>query len=437
MHGIGLQLGVTLPVHVMYGDRTPSYQGMGPNENRTLSFSGQGIGDIGLNLKVRFLDDSTRRPGLALLLTVQFPSGNSEQFLGEGQTTLRPELIVDKTLGRAQRGRIALNVGVLVRPSTHTFTDRGTTFGPTGALVCAPLTSAGVCGTQLSRSLGSQLSYSLGASYAVVPHRVDLIGEIFGAYDVTRSKGGTPVEALAAAKVYLADRSYFEIGASASLLPPNIVDGHGNMTGAPLARVFLGFVFEPAIGDRDHDGFKDDVDPCPDEPETVNGYQDDDGCPDEVPPPPAPAPQPEPEPEPEPAPEPEPTTRVVRVHGQLKTFEKVYFKTASAEILPRSFPLLNDIVTLLQGSSDIRLLEIAGHADERGNDDYNLRLTEARAQSVRKYLVDHGIVADRLIAHGYGEQQPARDEQTLRPCTAHTERCWDMNRRVEFRILQN
>jgi outer membrane protein OmpA-like peptidoglycan-associated protein len=127
---------------------------------------------------------------------------------------------------------------------------------------------------------------------------------------------------------------------------------------------------------------------------------------------------------------------VIRTHEGFKTFEKVYFKTASAEILPRSYPLLNDVVSLLQSSTDIRLLEIAGHADERGDDDYNLRLTEARAQSVRKYLVDHGVDADRLTAHGYGERQPSRDERTLRPCTAHTERCWDKNRRVEFRILQ-
>ena len=110
-------------------------------------------------------------------------------------------------------------------------------------------------------------------------------------------------------------------------------------------------------------------------------------------------------------------------------------QTASADILPRSFPLLDDIATLLSGSPDITLVEIGGHADERGNDDYNLRLTGARARSVKAYLVEKGIAGDRLIANGYGEKQPTVDEQTHVACTAHTETCWEKNRRVEFKIV--
>jgi outer membrane protein OmpA-like peptidoglycan-associated protein len=45
-------------------------------------------------------------------------------------------------------------------------------------------------------------------------------------------------------------------------------------------RLFIGFVFEPSIGDRDGDGYKDDEDQCPDEPEDFDGFQDEDGCPD-------------------------------------------------------------------------------------------------------------------------------------------------------------
>jgi len=67
-------------------------------------------------------------------------------------------------------------------------------------------------------------------------------------------------------------------------------------------------------------------------------------------------------------------------------------------------------------------------ADERGDDDHNLKLTEDRAQSVRKYLVDHGVEAARLQAHGYGETKPV--------CAAHDEDCWSKNRRVEFVILK-
>src|SRR5262249_59612493 len=70
----------------------------------------------------------------------------------------------------------------------------------------------------------------------------------------------------------LAQKSYFEIGGSAGLVP--------GQTGSPDFRVFVGFIFEPSIGDRDGDGIKDDVDKCPDEPEDFDDFEDEDGCPD-------------------------------------------------------------------------------------------------------------------------------------------------------------
>ncbi|HWE27952.1 MAG TPA: OmpA family protein, partial [Polyangia bacterium] len=74
------------------------------------------------------------------------------------------------------------------------------------------------------------------------------------------------------------------------------------------------------------------------------------------------------------------------------------------------------------------LVEIQGHADERGNDDYNMRLTEDRAAAVKQYLIGKGIDADRLQSHGYGETKPL--------CKQHSEACWSKNRRVEFVILR-
>jgi outer membrane protein OmpA-like peptidoglycan-associated protein len=403
MHGISLQLGFTLPVGVMFGARAPTYvDPTTPKNDSPLSFGGQSVGDVGLNLKLRFLHQPV---GLALLLAVDFPSGNSRQFLGEGQTSFRPTIILDK---ETRRFRVALNVGAIVRTHRHTFTDRGTELMlPTP--ICVPQQSDGTCGTGLSRSLGTQLTYSLGVAYGVVPQRFDLVGELFGAADLTGGNSGHPLELLAAAKVYLAQSSFFLIGAGAGALPPRVVDGRGNMTGLPEARVFLGFLFEPRIGDHARGGIEDEAPPPP-------------------PPPPPPSPTPEPSPEP-------PRTLVARHHNVIVTFDKIYFKTASAEILPRSFPLLDQLVALIQSNTDIQLLEIAGHADERGSDDYNLLLTQQRSQSVVTYLVQHGVDPLRLTAHGYGETQPAIDPQTDRPCRAHNEHCWEMNRRVEFRIL--
>ena len=79
-------------------------------------------------------------------------------------------------------------------------------------------------------------------------------------------------------------------------------------------------------------------------------------------------------------------------------------------------------------------MEVQGHADERGDDDYNMRLTEDRAAAVKTYLIGKGVEAERLQSHGYGETKPA--EKNGKPCTAHNETCWSMNRRVEFIILR-
>src|SRR5207237_6221351 len=76
-----------------------------------------------------------------------------------------------------------------------------------------------------------------------------------------------------------ASKSYFEIGGGAGLLPASITK-EGGMTGSPQFRVFIGFIFEPSIGDRDGDGIKDDVDKCPEDLEDFDDFEDEDGCPD-------------------------------------------------------------------------------------------------------------------------------------------------------------
>ena len=74
------------------------------------------------------------------------------------------------------------------------------------------------------------------------------------------------------------------------------------------------------------------------------------------------------------------------------------------------------------------VVQIEGHADNVGADDYNLALSKARAEAVVKYLVDHGIPQERLSAKGFGAGQPVADNKT--------EEGRQQNRRVVFRIVK-
>jgi OmpA-OmpF porin, OOP family len=141
---------------------------------------------------------------------------------------------------------------------------------------------------------------------------------------------------------------------------------------------------------------------CPDEPETVNNYKDEDGCPDR--------------------------TRVRVTSKGIVILDKIYFVTAKAIIKPVSFAILDAIAKTLKDQEEIKLLEVQGHTDERGADKYNYELSDRRANSVRKYLIDKGVNPKRITAKGYGESRPK--------CNQHTPSCWAKNRRVEFIILE-
>jgi outer membrane protein OmpA-like peptidoglycan-associated protein len=75
-----------------------------------------------------------------------------------------------------------------------------------------------------------------------------------------------------------------------------------------------------------------------------------------------------------------------------------------------------------------QLIEIQGHTDERGDDNYNLDLSDRRSKSVRQYMIDKGVDEKRMTAQGYGETQPL-DRR-------HNEAAWAKNRRVAFLILK-
>lgn len=91
---------------------------------------------------------------------------------------------------------------------------------------------------------------------------------------------------------------------------------------------------------------------------------------------------------------------------------EVYFDTNSDKIKPESYPDLDRVVTFMNDTVPSAQGVVEGHTDSVGNDDYNLKLSQRRADAVRKYLVDKGVAGSRLTAKGLGETQPVADNGT-------------------------
>lgn len=103
----------------------------------------------------------------------------------------------------------------------------------------------------------------------------------------------------------------------------------------------------------------------------------------------------------------------------------VDFESAGTVLSPAGRALLEEIVPLLRSTPDLSVA-IDGHTDASGNADDNLSLSEARAHSVRNYLIARGLPADRLSANGFGSTRPVADNST--PGGRK------QNRRIEFRV---
>jgi len=108
--------------------------------------------------------------------------------------------------------------------------------------------------------------------------------------------------------------------------------------------------------------------------------------------------------------------------------QNVNFATKSTTIDDASKPSLDEVGVILSRWPQLRI-EIGGHTDTRGSDKDNLKLSQARAESVRRYLTERfpGIAADQLTAKGYGESKPLTTKRTARDLAR--------NRRVEFKVL--
>lgn len=118
---------------------------------------------------------------------------------------------------------------------------------------------------------------------------------------------------------------------------------------------------------------------------------------------------------------------VVITREKLVIKDKVYFATNKAKVLPRSFRLLKQIATIIKEHPEIPRVIIEGHTDDRGKAEYNRKLSQARADAVKSYLITQGVDPARLASVGYGPDRPADTNKTARGREA--------NRRVEFSIV--
>ena len=540
-------VGLQVPIMVVGGPNV-IIPGVYNNSANPAGLDSQGFGNITLHGKARLLRYEQSTIGLAAILLLELPTGESAEFRGEPGFAAWPMLAIDWV--PVPIFRLGINAGYRFNSgdgATLPFDGRVRPVGSVaeaGDIPAQLLFPDQVCdgGMNVTNATcpgdvtgfdpveyDDLITGGVAASIRFAKS-AELVAEAYAGQIASSigDSGTLGIEAIGGLKIYVEDNSY--------LLLAGGVGPVESVNSADI-RAVLGFIFEPSIGDRDGDGYKDDVDECPDEPEDFDHFEDEDGCPepdndrdgildvdDECPLVPEDhdgdadddgcpegnigdrdgdgildnVDQCPDDPEdrdgfqdeegcPDPdndndgildvddlcpnnpedkdgfededgCPDPDndkdrildvddacpndPETyngfededgcpdrgNVIIEENEIIILEKIYFATDSAEILPRSFPIVDAVAATLIGNPQITLVEVQGHADERGADDYNLRLTADRAASVVQALGQRGVDLSRLRSAGYGERCPVDP--------GHNAVAWDKNRRVEFKIIR-
>lgn len=112
----------------------------------------------------------------------------------------------------------------------------------------------------------------------------------------------------------------------------------------------------------------------------------------------------------------------------------IYFNFNEATILPESFQYIDDKIVTMMNKYATMVVEVSGHTDNVGNNDYNQKLSEQRAISVKNYLVSKGIATDRIETKGFGESKPIEPNQL--PNGKDNPEGRKKNRRIEFKVLR-
>jgi OOP family OmpA-OmpF porin len=194
------------------------------------------------------------------------------------------------------------------------------------------------------------------------------------------------------------DQCISEMGGAPTGCPDGDQDGF--LDRADACPAVPGIAPDGCLQDADGDGFLGAADHCPDVPETRNGFEDGDGCADELP---------------------------QAVKNFMGVIAGIEFDTGRAAIRASSAIVLDKAVSVLTEYPSLRI-EITGHTDSTGTREHNLELSQQRAEAVRERLIAHGVDPSRIQSKGAGPDVP------LTTNDSHAGR--QKNRRIEFRVLE-
>ncbi|MCL2777591.1 MAG: OmpA family protein [Polyangiaceae bacterium] len=463
--------GLTFPFAPVQTGENPNYgtggiQGVGQARTTFISTGGPTASDLRIDFRGTILRSEDRKSAFGAQVSIFAPTGSRWNLGGDAGTGAMVMVTGEHTIRWVT---LVANTGIVFRPRRE---------------INDPVGGSGL-------GIGNEWRWAVGAFVPLKQGKYRVGATIFGQTGIENdhvigntvfTKQNTPIEWQAEGRMRFGTANQFWVGLGAGT---RILNGYGApdfravaLVGAEVPILDAGPPVRESrtqerarwrhehVSDRDHDGIPDDIDACPDEPEDhqdpdpndgcplppdrdgdgipdqydlcpdqpedKDGIDDGDGCPEDdadndgIPDAVDACPK-EPGPK-NPDPKKNGCPTLIKVEGSVvRVLQQVHFKTGSTTILPDSFPMLQEIANLLKANKGIKRMSIEGHTDNRGGADMNKKLSQGRADSVMSWLVQHGIDADRLEAHGYGLERPIEDNAT--------EKGRAKNRRVDFKIV--
>ncbi len=426
-----LRIGLNLPVLLTTGGTQESLS-TSSGVQTYASPSGAGVGDVRLSVTVRLLGTYGDPFTLAVAGQVFFPSGSRSSYTSDGTVRFNPYLMGAGAIGPFV---YSAQVGVGINPLSATYDNSslGSSLllsGTAGVrlldnnLVIGPEVYGSTAFNSAFKLQSSPLEGILGAHY-LINHMIRV--GLGGGPGFTRGFGAPQyrllgmVEYAPSPEVAPSDRDKDGIVDAQDACPdtPGVKSDDPKKNGCPPDRDGDGILDAqdacpdtpgvksddpkkngcPEDKDRDKDGIPNDQDACPDEPGKPDPDPKKNGCP-----------------------------KAFVKNNQIVIVDQVRFKTDSAEIVKGkdSEDILNAVLEVLQKHPEIKHVRVEGHTDNKGSAAHNKTLSAKRAQSVVKWLVQHGVEKSRLSSQGFGSEHPIADNKT--------EDGRRQNRRVEFHI---